>query len=427
MALRIVRALWCAPDGRAHEAGENGVFDMGSPDRESADKPLEKAHGTQRTQRTADGARLLCRNGERRSFHAGRLACETLFGEGGFEAGEFEGGLAGGGAGDALAQEFPVIGKNAASLAAPGNGDVKLLAADSAEGAGGSQQEDLINSLALRGVGSDGVAVRELAIVGRKNSAIGKRDGAGGVFDTLYFHNLPIHQTRFAAAGLKQEPVTGSDPEFAPLAHIKGASDTSCLASSAFSASYLSCARGPVRNRRSVGAAELKAGTFDAEHFRRLVAGERAAWPVENHHLSGLVFVKAALLCIRPGEGIEDTARLFIVADDALFPERLAHAGGDGIDLRPSRRDDQCGAGGTGIAAALDRIKVSGSNALAKSGGLLDHFTHRVEPVECLRRLLFSGQRDGLQIIGPLLAPDRGELAEGIAGMLLQNPQGIAA
>ena len=58
--------------------------------------------------------------------------------------------------------------------------------------------------------------------------------------------------------------------------------------------------------------------------------------------------------------------RPFIVADDALFSERLAHAVGDGINLRPSRRDDLCGARIAGIAADFDRIKVSGGNARKK-------------------------------------------------------------
>ena len=61
-------------------------------------------------------------------------------------------------------------------------------------------------------MGSDGVAVAKGPIVGREDTAIGKCERAGGVFDILYFHNLAVDEPRFAAIGLKQELVARSKP-----------------------------------------------------------------------------------------------------------------------------------------------------------------------------------------------------------------------
>ena len=59
--------------------------------------------------------------------------------------------------------------------------------------------------------------------------------------------------------------------------------------------------------------------------------------------------------------------------------------------------------------------------------GLLDDFAHRIETIQCPRGLPLGGERDCLQVVGPPLTSDRGKLAEGIAGMIVQNPQRIAA
>jgi hypothetical protein len=78
---------------------------------------------------------------------------------------KLKGCFAGGGADDAVAQAELIIGKDAAALAASGNGDIELFPVHGPEGAGGGDHEDLVNGFTLRGVGSDGVTVAKGTVV----------------------------------------------------------------------------------------------------------------------------------------------------------------------------------------------------------------------------------------------------------------------
>jgi hypothetical protein len=100
-----------------------------------------------------------------------------------------------------VAKQLAVIGENAAALAAAGNRDVELLAVDGWERAGRGDQEDVIDGLALGGVGSDGVAVGELAVIGRQNPPIGERDRV--VIDRADFGELPIDEIVALVVGLE--------------------------------------------------------------------------------------------------------------------------------------------------------------------------------------------------------------------------------
>ena len=183
------------------------MFEMCDQDCESVCQLVDRREtgGAHRADGTSDDARLLCGSGWRINFRLGGLVGEADLREGRFEireASEFKSGFAGGGAGDALAQEFLVIGENAASLATTGNGDVELFAADRGKRARGREYQHLINGLALRCVGGDGVAVAERPVFGREDSAISERDGTGWC-DILYSHDLAVDQTLFTSVALQ--------------------------------------------------------------------------------------------------------------------------------------------------------------------------------------------------------------------------------
>ena len=79
------------------------------------------------------------------------------------------------GMGHVRTQQVRVIRKDLAAFAATRNADVKLLLMDGGQRAGRGHDQHGIHSLALGGVGRDGVAMGERAVMGGQHPAIGQQ------------------------------------------------------------------------------------------------------------------------------------------------------------------------------------------------------------------------------------------------------------
>ena len=108
-----------------------------------------RAHG-------AHGSKILARRGRRRLVAVRKhfflepiRAAETEFGQLLAEGHQLDGGLAFMRIGDTAGEQIGVIGEDVAAFAAAGDGDVKLFAVDSGEGARGSHEQDVVHCLAL--------------------------------------------------------------------------------------------------------------------------------------------------------------------------------------------------------------------------------------------------------------------------------------
>jgi hypothetical protein len=80
----------------------------------------------------------------------------------------------------------------------------------------GVRQQHMINGLALRAVGSDGVPSNELAVAGGQRSAIAENDVAVS-FDLRNRHDLPVRQSGSGARhaiGFKLQAVAATEREF---------------------------------------------------------------------------------------------------------------------------------------------------------------------------------------------------------------------
>ena len=89
---------------------------------------------------------------------------------------DFNGGQPRAGMGDVRTQQFSIIGENLAALAPARNADVKLFLIDGGQRTRRRDDQNFIHRLALGGMGRDGVAMRECAIIFRNHPAIGQHN-----------------------------------------------------------------------------------------------------------------------------------------------------------------------------------------------------------------------------------------------------------
>ena len=126
----------------------------------------------------------------------------------------------GAGMGDVGAKEISIVREDPASLASARDADVELFLAGGGQGAGRGDHQHLIHGLALGGVGRDGVAVGECAVVPRNHPAIGQQDGIP--LHGLDLHQFAVHELLALGIGLQQQLVTGSHLQCPLLPHVAG-------------------------------------------------------------------------------------------------------------------------------------------------------------------------------------------------------------
>ena len=125
---------------------------------------------------------------------------------------------------------------------------------------------------------------------------------------------------------------------------------------------------------------------------------------------------------IGPAERIEDGNDLLFSGQVAALPQGGADLSGDGLDLGPGGRDEEGG------FAALAGLQIGRRGLLVERGGLamLHDLPGIHEPLKCLSGPPLRGERDdGFKLGGPL-SPNLGQGPEPIAGMLLDDAQGVA-
>jgi hypothetical protein len=115
------------------------------------------------------------------------------------------------------AEQLGVVGVNPGAFPRPGNPHVKTLLRNGGERLRRGDDQDLIDGLALGGVGGDGVAVGKRAIVGREGAAVGERDPLA--VDGLHGDALAVDEAR--RVGAEEEHVAGRDKEVAFLADLE--------------------------------------------------------------------------------------------------------------------------------------------------------------------------------------------------------------
>lgn len=118
-----------------------------------------------------------------------------------FEFQEFESGLTSAGSSDTLLEELFVISENDTAFPTTGDGDLKLLAVDGWKGNRGSDHEHFIDGFVLGSMGSDGIAVTKLPVIGGNGAAIGEREEAVLV-DLLHGDELAVDEV--ATVGLQK-------------------------------------------------------------------------------------------------------------------------------------------------------------------------------------------------------------------------------
>lgn len=112
-----------------------------------------------------------------------------------FGFGEFDGSDALGRTGESRFQFGNAVRVNRAGMTATGGADIKRLLG----GSGGSRlridgEENMVHRLALGGLGSDAIAVREVAIASRQRAAIIQVNAA--VLDGLHIDQLAVDELR---------------------------------------------------------------------------------------------------------------------------------------------------------------------------------------------------------------------------------------